>query len=89
MVSQIRFYGKFDLWLRHQQQGILSCSEMLVLLGDSADIERSVLDRIEEIAHTQKHVRFVDIKIGNVSLLASHAIVLFHHYLDTFLEGSL
>ena len=76
------------LWLKHQKQRILCCSEMFVLLGDSADIERDVLDRIENMTHTHNRVHSVDINIGNVSLLDSHAIVLFHHYLDTFLEGN-
>eukprot|EP01083_Nonionella_stella_P203746 743231_1 len=76
-----------NLWLNENQNKVSLSSKLIVLLGDSTDIDHKDLDQIKHTCTQHNHIEFVDVKIGNISLLSSHVIVLFHHYLDTFLHS--
>lgn len=63
--------------------------KFVILVGDSKDIEQQCLEIVKHITlnnnDDNNNIKFVDIKVGNISLLASHAIIIFHHYLDSYL----
>ena len=70
-------------WIKNDRNKILKCCKFIVLLGDSIDIPQQCIHQIKQEFSKQIKIHFIDIKIGNMSLLSSHCIVLFHHYIDS------
>ena len=73
-----------NIWLKKHKQSILDNSRFITLLGDNKDIASEYINEIKNHCSKYNEIHFIDIKIGNISLLASHTIVLFHHYIDSF-----
>lgn len=80
---------EFNDWVNDNKQCLNKIGAIIAVLGDAKDITHDQQLCLKNIASSESSsgsscydVRFVNVKIGNVSLLASHCIVLFHHYLD-------